>query len=177
ATPPPAQSRWPRPRPDRRRWDRPPAAPPGSRPARRTTPRRARAVPPRQRQSPRSAGSWLLLLVAPDGSFPATQRVGLIDGGAFEALHRDLAVGPDDLDPVHAVRLAQADVDPRVVAAQVARAGIQPAQITAPPREDRHLGPVGIAVALRIDEPQDQPVAALRDDIAIQPRRPRDRGD
>src|SRR5207248_1699119 len=78
------------------------------------------------------------------------------------------AVRPAHVVTCHALHRSQAEVGARVVAALVAIARVDAAQPEAAAGPDRDLGPVGVAPQRGIDRPDEQPMALLGSDVAIE---------
>src|SRR5206468_11828023 len=98
--------------------------------------------------------------------FPLAQRDRLVGAAAGEGFPH--TVRPENLDAVHPPRRPQAEVDPRVAAAQVARRRADEAGPRPPPRPDGDLGAAGVTLEGRVEGADDQPVAAARRDVAEQ---------
>ena len=114
-----------------------------------------------QHPARRGASSWRRFL-------PLCELHDPIGRPAVELLRA--AVRPRHFDGIDLRRLAQPEHGQRRVAAQVALRGVDEPQLHPAAGPDAHLGAVGVAVMLRIDGPHLEPVAAIRRDVAEQPR-------
>ncbi len=94
-------------------------------------------------------------------------------GAAVEHFARP--VRPLDFDGVHRLGRSQPEMGAGVVAAQIALAGVDPADPAAAADPHRDLRAVGVAAQRRIDGADEQPVAAIGDDVPVQAGRPRHR--
>jgi len=92
----------------------------------------------------------------------------LVGGDLLEALHS--AARPGDLDAIDDRTRPEAEVEPRIALRQVARAGAHVPDLGAPARGEPHPRTDGVAVAGRPDQAQLQPVVAIADVVAQQPR-------
>src|SRR5262249_48415502 len=168
--------------PDRPRPAAPPAAPAPSAAARRTSRRQHPAPGGEQRRqgekeqrrkgAPSNCSSCLPCSSAPPllrSSLPLSplQDNGPVRGSALEDLA--LAVGPVALDLIDPAGAAQAEVGTGVVAAQVTEGRVDQAQVLPASGTDAHLCAVGVTVQSRIDSADNQPVASIRCNVAIQP--------
>src|SRR5215468_3533243 len=84
-------------------------------------------VPPETRVPSQSAGHWSLGPWSLLRALPSAQDDRLVGTAALEEFF--LAIGPQDFNLVDVIRTAQAEMSPRIVAAQVTRRGIDQASI------------------------------------------------
>src|SRR5262249_20081728 len=113
-------------------------------------------------------GGWFTSFVAPSAHGvgpPSGVGASVLERTPFPLLQHDLralvraaagagfslAVPPEDFDRVHTIDFAQAEVGPRVVAAQVAVTRVDPPYPALLAGPDRDLGAVGVTLQGRVD--------------------------
>src|SRR5262249_5637747 len=172
---PAAPPRRPRPPRGRRRPGRAQAAPAPGRATPTSRPRPPRRPTHPARATPHTPGAGALSLLP----LPLAQHHTPVRRSAGERLAQ--AVRPVYLDGVDVVGPSQAEVGARVVTAQVALSWVDEPRPGAAAGLHDQLGPVGIALQLRVDGLDQQPVPTLRCHIAVQagpaPSRRRPQGD